>query len=66
MLIMTGLLSLVGGFSYTRETQKTEQNQSGSLQVFVKDAQTVHIPAWASVGAIIAGGLLLALANRKD
>ena len=67
VLIAAGLLSLIlGGFSYTRETQKTEKTESGSLKVFVKDTRTVQIPVWADIGSIIAGGLLLALANRKD
>jgi flagellar basal body-associated protein FliL len=67
VLIAAGLLSLMyGGFNYTRETQKTEKTESGSLKVFVKETRTVQIPAWADIGAIIAGGLLLALANRKD
>lgn len=66
-LIAAGLLSLVlGGFSYSRETQKTEKTESGSLKVLVKDTRTVQIPVWADIGAIIAGGLLLTLANRKD
>ncbi|MGZ5029425.1 MAG: hypothetical protein ACXV8I_02350 [Methylobacter sp.] len=67
VLIAAGLLSLVlGGFSYSRETQKTEKTESGSLKVLVKDTRTVQIPVWADIGAIIAGGLLLTLANRKD
>jgi hypothetical protein len=66
-LIVAGLLSLAyGGFSRTREIQKTQETESGSLKVFVKDTQTVPIPVWVSVGAIMAGGLLLTLTNKKD
>ncbi len=66
-LIIAGLLSMIhGGFSYTRETHKTQNTQSGSLEVSVQDTQTLSVPIWASVGAIIAGGLLLSLPNRKN
>lgn len=67
VLIIVGLLGLIyGSFSYIREIRKNQEIQSGSLEVFVKDTQTVHVPVWAGVGAIIAGSLLLTLANRKD
>jgi hypothetical protein len=67
VLIAAGLLSLMfGGFSYTRETRKTEKTESGSLKVLVKETRTVQIPVWADIGAIIAGGLLLTMADRKD
>ncbi len=63
VLIISGLWSLVdGSFSYTRETHKTRESKSGSLEVSVKEIQTVYIPDWAGIGAIIAGSLLL---NRK-
>ncbi|MDO9049308.1 MAG: hypothetical protein Q7U66_16440 [Methylobacter sp.] len=64
VLIVAGLLGLVyGSFSYTRETQ---QAKLGPLELSVKDTQTVYVPVWAGVGAIMAGGLLLALSNRKS
>jgi hypothetical protein len=66
-LIVVGFLSLVyGGFSRTRETQKTQETESGSLKVFVKDTQTLSIPVWVSVWAIMVGSLLLTLSPRKD
>ena len=65
-LIIAGLWGLVyGSFSYTRETRKTQETKSGSVEVSVKDTQTVYDPVWAGVGAIMAGSLLLTLANRK-
>lgn len=63
VLIIAGLLGLVyGQFSYTRETQ---QAKLGPLELTVKDTETVNVPVWAGVGAIVAGGGLLLFASRK-
>jgi TRAP-type C4-dicarboxylate transport system permease small subunit len=64
VLIIAGLLGLVyGSFSYTRETQEAKL---GPLELSVKDTETVYVPVWAGVAAIIAGGGLLLLASRKS
>jgi len=56
-LIVAGGLGLAyGGFSYTKETQEAK---IGPLELTVKDRQTVNIPVWAGVAAIVAGALLL-------
>jgi len=56
-LIVAGVLGLAyGGFSYTKDTQ---QAQIGPLELTVQERQTVNIPIWAGVAAIVAGGLLL-------
>jgi multidrug transporter EmrE-like cation transporter len=56
-LIVAGILGLAyGKFSYTKETHEVKL---GSLELSVKDKQTVNIPVWAGVGAIVAGGVLL-------
>jgi hypothetical protein len=56
-LIVAGTLGLVyGGFTYTRDTQKA---RLGSLELSIKDTETVNVPVWAGVGAIAAGGILL-------
>ena len=63
-LIIAGLLGLVyGSFSYTRETQEAK---IGPLELSIKDKQTVDIPVWAGVGAIVAGGVLLLVASKKS
>ena len=63
-LIMAGLLGLVyGRFSYTRETQEAKL---GPFELSVKDTQTVNVPIWAGVAAIMAGGRLLLLASKKS
>jgi LPXTG-motif cell wall-anchored protein len=32
----------------------------------MKEKQTVNIPVWAGIGAIVVGGLLLLFGNRKS
>jgi TRAP-type C4-dicarboxylate transport system permease small subunit len=57
VLIVAGALGLAyGGFTYTKDTQKA---QLGSLELSIKDTETVNVPIWAGVGAIVAGGILL-------
>jgi TRAP-type C4-dicarboxylate transport system permease small subunit len=63
VLIVAGLLGLVyGSFTYTKETHKA---QLGSLELSVKDKETVNVPLWASVGAIALGGVLLIFGGRN-
>jgi hypothetical protein len=63
VLIVAGLLGLVyGKFSYTKETHDAKV---GPIELSVKDKETVNVPVWAGVGAIVIGaGLLLAGARR--
>ena len=57
VLMLAGVLGLAyGSFSYTKETHGVKL---GSLELSVKDKQTVNVPVWAGVGAIVAGGVLL-------
>lgn len=63
VLIVAGILGLAyGSFSYTRETHDVKL---GPLQMTIKDKETVNVPIWAGVGAIVVGGLLFVFGNRK-
>ncbi len=63
ILIVAGLLALVyGQFSYTKETQEAKL---GALELTVKDTETVNIPDWAGVVALVAGCGLLVFAGKK-
>lgn len=63
VLIVAGVLGLVyGSFSYTKETH---QAKLGSLELSVKDKETVNVPVWAGVGAIVIGGVLLLVGSKK-
>jgi Na+/H+ antiporter NhaC len=62
-LIAAGLVALVyGGFSYTKDTTAVKL---GPIELSVKEKETVNIPVWAGVGAIVIGGLLLVFGTRK-
>lgn len=56
LIVAGGLGLLYGGFTYTQETH---QAVLGPIELTVQDKQTVNIPIWASIGAIVVGGLLL-------
>ncbi len=63
VLIVGGVLALMyGGFSYTKDTQ---QLKIGPLELSVKEKQTVNVPMWAGIGAIVVGGALLLLGGKK-
>jgi len=63
VLIVAGILGLVyGGFSYTKETHEAK---IGSLELSMKNKETVNVPVWAGVGAIVIGGILLLVPTKN-
>jgi hypothetical protein len=57
VLIVAGTLGLVyGGFTYTKDTHEAKV---GPIELSIKDKETVNVPVWAGVGAIVAGVILL-------
>jgi len=61
-LIAAGILGLMyGGFTYTKNTHEAK---IGPIEMAVKEKETVNVPVWAGVGAIVVGAALL-LAGRK-
>lgn len=63
VLIAAGVLGLVyGGFSYTKDTHEAKL---GPLELSVKEKETVNVPVWAGVGAIVIGGALLLVGGKK-
>jgi hypothetical protein len=63
-LVVAGALGLAyGGFTFTKETHDAK---IGPLELSIKDKETVNIPAWAGVAAIVVGGGLLLLGNRRS
>jgi hypothetical protein len=62
-LLVAGLLGLLyGSFSYTKDTHEAKL---GPIQLSVKETQTVNVPVWAGVGAIVVGGMLLLLGAKR-
>jgi hypothetical protein len=63
VLIVAGILGLAyGGFTYTKETH---QAKIGPFQMSVNEKQTINIPVWAGIAAIVLGGGLLLVGGRK-
>jgi hypothetical protein len=63
LLIVAGVLGLAfGSFSFTKETHEAK---IGPLELQVKDKETVNIPAWAGVGAIVIGAVLLLVPLKR-
>jgi len=62
LLIAVGIIGLMyGGITYTKSTHDAK---IGPLELSIKDKETVNIPAWAGVGALVVGAVLL-LVRRK-
>ncbi|MDO9366015.1 MAG: lmo0937 family membrane protein [Methylotenera sp.] len=56
-LIVAGALGLAyGSFTYTKETH---QAKIGPIELSVKNKETVNVPVWAGVAAMVAGAFLL-------
>jgi hypothetical protein len=63
VLIVAGALGLAyGKFTYTKETHEAKV---GPIELSVKDKETVNIPMWAGIGAIVVGAGLLLAGGRK-
>jgi hypothetical protein len=63
VLIAAGVLGLLyHGFTYTKESH---QAKLGSLELSVQHKETVDVPNWLGVGAIVAGAALLLFGGRK-
>ncbi|MGH8059215.1 MAG: hypothetical protein ACREOH_18595 [Candidatus Entotheonellia bacterium] len=63
VLIVAGILGLVyGSFSFTKETHEAK---IGPLELQVKEKETVNVPVWAGVGAIVIGAGLLLVPDKR-
>ncbi|MDO9006571.1 MAG: hypothetical protein Q7V20_24265 [Aquabacterium sp.] len=63
VLIVAGTLGLVyGGVSYTKEHQAAK---IGPIELSMSQKETVAIPTWLSVGAILLGAAALVLPSKR-
>ncbi len=63
-LIAAGILGLMyGGFTYTKATHEAK---IGPFDMAVKEKETVNVPVWAGVGAVVLGAGLLLVGGRKS
>jgi hypothetical protein len=62
VLLVLGILGLAyGGFSYTKEKHDAKV---GPVEFRVTEKERVNVPLWAGIGAVAAGGFLLARRPR--
>jgi len=62
-LIVLGALGLAyGSFSYTKETHDVKV---GPIGFSVTEKESVNVPVWVGIGAIVVGGLLLVFGSKK-
>ncbi len=63
LMLVLGLAGfLTGGFSFTKDTT---QAKLGPLELTVKEKETVNVPQWMSLGAMVLGGVVLVLGFRR-
>jgi len=63
ILIVLGIAGFfTGGFSFTKETTKA---QIGPVAIQVKEKESINVPQWLSLGAIVLGGVLLVVGARR-
>jgi uncharacterized membrane protein YphA (DoxX/SURF4 family) len=59
ILLVLGLAGLfTGGFSFTKNETKA---QIGPLKLQVQEQESVNVPQWLSIGAMVIGGVLLVM-----
>jgi hypothetical protein len=62
LIVAGGLALLLGGFSFTRDTHTA---RLGELEMTIRDNETVNIPRWLGIAALVAGGLMLFVPTRN-
>lgn len=64
VLLVLGIAGFfTGGFSFTKNTT---QAQLGPIKLQVQEKESVNIPQWLSLGAIVLGGVLLVLSFKRS
>ena len=64
VLIVLGLAGFfTGGFSFTKDTTAAKL---GPVQLTVKEKESVNIPQWLSLGAIVLGAVVLVVGFKKN
>jgi len=64
VLIVLGLAGFfTGGFSFTKDTTAAK---IGPIELTVKERESVNIPQWLSIGAVVLGAVVLVMGARKS
>ncbi len=63
ILVVGGVLALIyGGFTYTKSSSEADL---GPVSIEVSDEETVNIPLWAGVGAVVIGAVALTMGGKR-
>lgn len=63
IVIVAGALGLLyGSFSFTKATHDVKL---GPIEFSLKEKETVNVPMWAGIAAIVVGGMLFGFSSRK-
>ncbi len=63
ILIVLGLAGFfTGGFSFTKNETKA---QLGPIKLQVQEQESVNVPQWLSIGAVVIGGVLLVMGFKR-
>jgi hypothetical protein len=63
ILLVLGIAGFfTGGFSFTKNTT---QAQLGPLKLQVQEKESVNVPQWLSLGAMLLGGILLGVSLKR-
>ncbi len=63
ILAVLGALALAyGSFTYVKSVDKAKV---GPFEFSIKNKETVNVPVWAGVGALLVGGILLVVDRKK-
>jgi uncharacterized membrane protein YphA (DoxX/SURF4 family) len=64
ILIVLGIAGFfTGGFSFTKNETKA---QLGPIKLQVQEQQSVNVPQWLSLGALVIGGVLLVMGFKRN
>ncbi len=64
VLIVLGLAGFfTGGFSFTKDSTTAK---IGPIELTVKEEESVNIPQWLSIGAVLLGAVVLVMGARKS
>jgi hypothetical protein len=64
VLVVIGLAGFfTGGFSFTKDKTAAKV---GSIELTVKERESVNIPQWLSLGAVALGAIVLVAGFRKS
>ncbi|HSI54904.1 MAG: hypothetical protein ACAH21_04255 [Ramlibacter sp.] len=64
VLVVLGLAGFfTGGFSFTKNETKA---QIGPLKLQVQEKESVNVPQWLSLGAVVLGGVLLVFGFKRN